>query len=153
VKKLAERPEFSAQSVALPIADLHYEFPLLDVSHVVDASFASGHWAAGSERASAVGEAVATRVAADQALRERTESPDLADLTAEADERLHLNLSDEEKDGARGRLADFLDRSTKEQFAVFAWLMSHYAASSEFTVLLQHARTTQAAQRKFKPTL
>jgi hypothetical protein len=97
-----------------------------------------------------VREAVATRVAADQALRERTESPDLA---AEADELLHLNLSDEEKDVARGRLGGFFDHSTKEQLAVFAWLMSHYAARSEFTDLLQHARTAQAAQMKFDPTL
>jgi hypothetical protein len=65
----------------------------------------------------------------------------------------HPNISDEEKDAARDRLADFFDHSTKETFTIFAWLMSHYAARSEFTDLLQHARTTQAAQMKFDPTL
>ena len=147
VKQLVLRQTLDARSVALTIANLQDEFPLLDPTRLLHYAFSHDEWGHQAERLAAIEKYLPEALEDAGQLREQLSADD-----DEVNELLHLNSKLDVLQEDRRTLHAFMHKATAEQVQVLAWLAQRRADEHDYLEVIEYAQQCARKDITFDPS-
>jgi hypothetical protein len=146
VKQLVLRHTLDAEAVAVAIANLQDEYPLLDPVRLMHHAFTADDWGHQRERIRAIMTALPAALEDAGQRRDALEASD-----DEVDALLHRNADEQTLAQDAETLDTFMHRATAEQVQVLAWLAQRRADEHSYEDVIAYAQKCGRADVKFDP--